>query len=448
MAGKVKRGGIWHLRMRVPKRYISVEARREIHQSLYTGDEREANARLAVVERQIIADLDARVSGSHSGSRDYYEAIARLASTRSWGYQTASELAAGPLDEILARFASLKLEGNAPGSPVSVAAFGGVERPKLSITEVAVSMKEWFRAEVRDKDHTQTRTWTYRWKRPASKVVELLGYDPIFSEITRRQAVSLRDALQDRIIDDEIRGDTAQKELRNLCLMWEKFHTHLGVDELMIPTCPFNGLAKRLNILDEESRKAEIRVEYLKKILAAGALDSLNPDTRDVIYALSETGCRQAEVTGLPPQSIHLDHNVPHIMVQRETGEYKREIKNKSSKRAIPLVGRALEAFLRNPEGFARFRGKGSFSAEANEGLRELGLLPDDVTIGGMRHSFETRLRDADVRDDHIAELMGHSVKKARGREVYGDAMSLEKKLTYHKTIMITPELLSRPLHT
>ena len=445
MAGKIKRGGIWHLRMRVPKRYAPVETRGEIHQSLYTGDQREADARLAVVERQLIADMDAKLAGRDPGSRHYYEAIARLASARSWKYQTASELAAGPMDEILARFASLKSEGDAPGSSASVAAFGGVERPKLTISEVADSMKEWYRAEIRDKDHTQTRTWTYRWKRPASKVVELLGYDPVFGDITRRQAVSLRDALQDRIIDDEIRGDTAQKELRNLALLWEKFHLHLGVDALLIPTCPFNGLAKRLNILDEESRKAEIPVENLAKILAPGALDALNPDTRDVIYALSETGCRQAEITGLPPGSIHVDVEVPHIEIKRESGEFKREIKNKSSKRIIPLVGRALEAFRRNPEGFVRFRGKGSFSAEANDGLRDLGLLPDDVTVGGVRHTFETRLRNADTRDDHIAELMGHSVKKARGREVYGNKMPLEQKLAYHMLIMFNPGPLSHP---
>ena len=180
-------------------------------------------------------------------------------------------------------------------------------------------------------------------------------------------------------------------------------------------------------------------VPFLIKILSPSQLDQLKSDTRDVIYALSETGCRQAEVTDLPPDSIHAHAEIPYIEIKRETGEFKREIKNKSSKRAIPLVGRALEAFQRNPEGFARFRGKGSFSAEANDGLRELGLLPDDVTIGGMRHTFETRLRNADVRDDHIAELMGHSVKKARGREVYGDKMPLGQKLVYHKLIMINP---------
>lgn len=80
-----------------------------------------------------------------------------------------------------------------------------------------------------------------------------------------------------------------------------------------------------------------------------------------------------------------------------------------------------------------------------NDALRELGLLPDDVTVGGMRHTFETKLRNADVRDDHIAELMGHSVKKARGREVYGDNMSLEQKLAYHKLIMIHSRPLSLP---
>ncbi|MGB8621202.1 MAG: DUF6538 domain-containing protein, partial [Paracoccaceae bacterium] len=197
MAGKIKRGGIWHLRMRVPERYKSIEDRGEIHRSLFTGDAREADARKAVMERQIIAELDAKLAGRDSSGRDYYEAIAELASARSWGYQTASELAAGSMDEIMSRFSSLKAAGDLPGSAAAVAAFGGVERPRLTITEVAESMKDWFRAEVRDKDHTQTRTWTYRWKRPASKVVELLGYDPVFGEITRRQAVSLRDALQD-----------------------------------------------------------------------------------------------------------------------------------------------------------------------------------------------------------------------------------------------------------
>lgn len=38
--------------------------------------------------------------------------------------------------------ASLNSAGDAPGSPAAVAAFGGVERPKLTISEVAESMKE------------------------------------------------------------------------------------------------------------------------------------------------------------------------------------------------------------------------------------------------------------------------------------------------------------------
>ncbi len=388
---------------------------------LRTGDKSEAKARLAVVERQILSELDARLSGRNPGGMGgSYEAIARLASARGWSYQTASELASGTLDEILVRLANLQASGDAPGSPpASIAAFGGIERPRLKISEVAKSMIDWYREEVVGKDHTQTRTWTYRWLRPSDKVIELLGYDPIFTEITRGQAVALRDALKDRLIEGDIVGTTAQKEIRNLALLWEKFHMHLGVDETLIPPCPFSGLAKRLNINDEESRKLEIPVECMSRIVSTGALDTIKTDTRDVIYVLSETGCRQSEVTGLPPGSIHLDEPIPYIEIKREVGEFAREIKNKASKRNIPLVGVALEAMRRNPEGFVRFRGKGSFSAEANGVLHDLGLLPDDVTMGGSRHTFESRLRNADVRNDHIAELMGHSVKRdARAREI------------------------------
>lgn len=440
MAGKVKRGGLWHMRMVVPIRYASLELPKEIHRSLKTGDEKEADARLVVMEHQIMAELDARLVGQKPGGLGHFESIAALASSRRWGYKTAAELAEGPLDEILRRVADLLGARDSPGSLASAAALGGIERPRFRISEVANLMNEWFAEEVRDKDHTQTRTWTYRWKRPASKVVELLGHDPVFSEINRAQAVSLRDALKDRVIEGDMLGKSAQKELRNLALLWKKFHIHLGIDEMLIPSCPFSGLAQRLDLLDEDTQKLEIPGDCLDRIVTPGVLDSIKPDTRDVTYVLSETGCRQSEITGLPPASIHLDGPVPYIEIKREVGEFAREIKNKSSRRNIPLVGVALEAMQRNPDGFPRFRGKGSFSAEANRALHDLNLLPDDVTIGGMRHTFESRLRAVHVRNDHIAELMGHSVKIARGREVYGNMMDLHAKLEYHHLIQLRPQ--------
>ena len=87
---------------------------------------------------------------------------------------------------------------DAPQSSAASALLGGVERTKLTITEVAEKMPEWYREKVMNKAAKAKKTWKAQWTRPASKVVSLLGYDPIFHEIERSDAVVLRDALKDR----------------------------------------------------------------------------------------------------------------------------------------------------------------------------------------------------------------------------------------------------------
>ncbi|WP_176214431.1 DUF6538 domain-containing protein [Roseovarius sp. A-2] len=442
MAGLAKRGDTWHLRMRVPRRYASVEKRKELHRSLKTGDKKEAQGRLAAVESQILAELDAKLVGMDTpGTRSHYEAIARLTTARGFGYRTAQELADGDLGDILRRVDALKASGDAPTEDAAQALLGGVERPRETLGEIAERMPEMFPAEVRDKNARQRSTWEKRWTRPAGKVTELLGRDPALEDISRSDAVSLRDALQDRILEGSMKGASAQKDLQNLNLLWKKYHQHLGVDLAEMPPSPFRGLGDGMSRLDEDSRKPEVPLDVIEQILLPDAMEHMNDEEADITRVLVETGARQSEITDLPPGSICIDHPIPHVWIRFERApdgeEYARELKNKATKRQIPLVGVALAAMKRHPNGFPRYRGKGTYSAAANKSLRR--YLPDGVTIGGLRHSFETRLKNAGVDSDDRAELMGHSVRRARGREWYGDSMPLEKRLEYHEKIAIKP---------
>lgn len=339
------------------------------------------------------------------------------------------------------RVLHLRSNKDAPNSAPATALLGGIERPSLTITEVADKMDEWYPEKIKNKAAKAKKTWKAQWTRPASKVVSLLGNDPIFHEITRSEAVALRDALKDRVIDEDMLGKSAQKELRLLNTMWERFHDHLGVDEREMPSSPFYNLGKGFGALDDdEGRKLEVPVEIISdKIVAPGALHFMNDELRDITYILAETGARQSEITDIPPHSIFLDDPIPYIWIRKETGEWAREIKNKPSKRKIPLVGIALEAFRRHSEGFPRYRYKGTYSAAANKVLHENNILSEDVTIGGLRHTFETRMKNILIPNDDRAGMMGHSIKKARGREVYGNEMPLENKLAIHKKIMFTP---------
>ncbi|WP_336421818.1 DUF6538 domain-containing protein [Roseovarius sp. D22-M7] len=445
LVGIKKRGDTYHLRMRVPRRYASIEPRSELHRSLKTGDKSVALQRLPTVEAHVIAELDARLAGRDTpGSGSHYEAIARLTSARGFGYRTAGELAEGDMSEILRRLDDLRAAGDTPDSGAAAALLGGVERPRETLGEIAGKMPEMFPAEIRDKNSIQRNRWCKRWTRPANKVSELLGRDPELEDITRLDAISLRDAFQDRIIEGSMKGASAQKDLQNLNLLWKKYHQHLGVDLVEMPPCPFRGLGDGMARLDEDTRKKEVPLEVIERILAPGAMDHMNDEAADITRIAVETGARQSEITDLPPGSICLDHPIPHIWIRFERApdgqEYARELKNRGTKRQIPLVGVALEAMRRHPEGFPRYRGKGIYSVAANKSLRR--YLPDGVTIGGLRHSFETRLKDALVESDDRAELMGHSVKRARGREWYGDEMPLQVRLEYHRRIEIKTALL------
>lgn len=73
-------------------------------------------------------------------------------------------------------------------------------------------------------------------------------------------------------------------------------------------------------------------------------------------------------------------------------------------------------------------------------------LLPSGVTIGGLRHSWESRMKRAGFDSDDRGELMGHSVRGRRGREVYGDEMPLADRLEIAKQIMLpVPDHLKSP---
>ncbi|WP_299666759.1 hypothetical protein [uncultured Ruegeria sp.] len=227
-----------------------------------------------------------------------------------------------------------------------------------------------------------------------------VGGDPVFTEIARTEAVALKDALKDRVLEGDIKGATAQKELRLLNTLWDRYHDHFGVDERFVPPSPFHNLGKGFSELDEEEgRKLEVPVDIIRdKIVQPGALEFMNDELRDITLAIVETGARQSEITDLPPHSIFLDEPIPYIWIRKETCEWAREIKNRPSKRKIPLLGVALEAFQRHPHGFPRYRHKGTYSAAANKALRRYNVLPE-ARAKTIRNARATGLQ---IVDQHV----------------------------------------------
>ena len=229
--------------------------------------------------------------------------------------------------------------------------------------------------------------------------------------------------------DEKLKTESANKDMTYMSGMLRRYYEDLDHPD---PPRPYAGVT----IGDRHAqpgRKKEVSVDWItERWLKPEALDGLNDEARDILLISIETGCRQLEFLDLPPRAFRLNVAIPHLLIANEgvdeNEEDRREIQNVHSQREVPLVGLALAAARRHREGFPRCCHTRNYSAAVNKFMRENGLLPEGVTIGGLRHTWESRLKAAGVPMDDRGEIMGHSVKEVRGREVYGDDLGLQTR--------------------
>ena len=347
-------------------------------------------------------------------------------------YRPVAELADGSLNQIMERIDALR--PNDP--PEAVAALlGGIEAPPLKLSQLVAEVEKIAAHDNRFKSEDQMRLWRNPLLRAAKNLQTALGEDVEVATIGNAAALKHRSWWRNRIAKEGVTADTANKDFSNMSGMLSRYFDSL---EMVDAPKPYAGVSIR----DRHAvpgQKLEIPVPWIKeKWLAPGALDGMNSELRDILLISIETGMRQSEIKDLPPGAIVLDANIPHLLVENTEGQHRREIKNMASARQMPLVGLAQEAARRHPDGFPRYRGKSSYSAAVNKYLRTNNLMPSPKhTAGGLRHTWESRFKAIDIAMDDRGEMMGHSIGSVRKREVYGDAMSLERKLELGMKIML-----------
>lgn len=143
-----------------------------------------------------------------------------------------------------------------------------------------------------------------------------------------------------------------------------------------------------------------------------------------MLKVVADTGLRLSEVCNLLPERIHLAGKVPFVEIRADG----RKLKTPDSERDIPLVGVALDALKRHPNGFPRYRDKSaSLSAVVNKVLDQKGLLPTDKhSLYSLRHTFEDRLTAIETPEKVVSSLMGH--KWIRPKYGVGPSLALKHK--------------------
>lgn len=447
------RGKKYGLRIRVPARYGSVESRDYFWKTLKTGDLTTAKLRAPACKADQIQKWEDALAGRAPQSAGRFERIVAVANARGFEYLTAEEIAASVTDVLLARVETLAAIRK-PTPDVTAALLGTVDRPKLTVALSGLV------AYVENLDDTlyensfKGEEQTIRWRQARDRAVMNLraaikaktGTDdkPVL-ELTSDDAWLHHGAWKVRLHKKEVEADTGNTDFGYVSALLTRFYASIKT--------PNPKIYAGVTLKDPHSvpkRRLELPVEWMEKTFFDPVkMAGLNEEARDITMIAAEVGARQSEIHDLPPDAFRLDHPIPHILIRNEEPEVQpdgtrvggRQIKNIHSTRQVALVGYALEAARRHPRGFQRYLGKRTFSATVNKFLRENKLFPkppspeDKYTLGGTRHSFESRLKSARLHSDDRGEMMGHSITSERNRALYGDSMPLEVRVLIAKLI-------------
>lgn len=432
------RDGIWYLVRRVPKEFAELDRRRIVRISTdipVINDPRGVRARQVV--KQLSDQLEAYWRGMRDGqsaeARMRFEAAQRRARALGVEYRTVAELVDGNFDEFMRRMDLLMASRGVDDEKEVAALLGGEPRPTIMLDDLVDEFESLMKASLAQKSENQLR----KWRNPKLLAVEnlkaIIGDKPL-AQISRTDALLFRNWWQTRIISEGVEIGTANKNIGTIAKMMKAVgRTH----QLNLPP-----VFADLRIEGEvEKQRAAFHAAFVQdKILAAGALADLNDEARDLIHVVADTGMRLSEAANLLPGAIFVDADVPHVKVEANG----RQLKTDHSAREIPLVGIALEAMRRHPEGFPRYRDKAdSLSALVNKYLDGRGLLPSpDHSFYSLRHTFEDRLTAIEAPEKVIASLMGHKWIRPK----YGAGPTLEQKARWMEKIAFkAPHAASPP---
>lgn len=410
---------------RVPAPLKAYDPRPSIRISLHTDSFSQA-VKLAHARNQEIEVYWNQLKKSGAlHNLDKFKAVVDTARAFGFGYYPASELASMPISEIFLRLDSI--EKKLKASKQVEAVVGGVPKPTILLSDCFSKYLDFSKNLIMNKTPNQIRKWENPRKKAMRNFIKVTGDKPII-ELTRDDTVKVRDALILRVQQGNIVPVSANKEIVFTKTVIESVSDNLNLN------LDTKHLFRKL-ILDkgEEGRRLPFETDYIiNTLLNEKNLSGLNDEAKAALYIFAETGAGFSELTGLLPKDIILNHEIPHIVI---TSGDKHSLKTKYRRRVIPIVGYALDAFKRYPNGFTSYFGKpDNLSNAVNKYLSENKLFPSPKhSAYSLRHSFQDRLLAANAPDRVQADLMGHKF----GRPVYGDGASLELKLEWLKKIQL-----------
>jgi integrase len=408
--------------------YANGGSKQDIQISLKTRDPIEAERRRDEKHRQTEKLWDYfRTNGATPCAFDAYMRKAEQANELGFDYTPMEELFRGTIFELEARLNIVKRiapAGTMAKDQIAEVVLGVGKAPPLLLSEALEKYWTFKRDFVAHKSDNQERVWRNGRKRAVKNLISVIG-DVDFNEFERNDGLTYREWWLDRVMEEGLKFDTANKDIEILCEVFQTVLDKLKIkkDNLM------RGL--RLQGGDTENRVSLSKAETIKHLFKDNPLRGLNAEARAIVEICAETGARPIEIVNREPSDIFLDAKIPYIHIRKNKYGH---LKTKVSGRKLPLVGAALTAFQAFPEGFPTYAGKPTSAANViGKYFRENSTLPNGATLYSLRHGFQDRLTALEVPLRVEKALMGHSP----GKVSYGDGPQLPQLLRWMKRVVL-----------
>lgn len=392
----VRRGarGIFEFRKAVPPALRELVGKWEWKQSLDTSDEAVAIVKARKLERAIAAEVaghkakllpqgalealtEARRIVAEFGSypSDLHDVVQDRILSKE-GYDRLEEFvgdAANPRHEVISSALAL--------------AQGDEVRPTLRLSDAV---------KLYVKDRAFDRKADLERNRQVDDLIAYLKEDRDVEKVSRFEAR----AYMERLTKQGYAPGSVNKQLRALQAMFTLAYRELESERAN----PWSSLKAKDDEAEGDKRNP---FTLAQAVLVLRKLDTCNDQLRRIGIVTAFTGARLNEVAGL--DATELREGTIYIQPNAH-----RKLKTKTSKRAVPLVGPALEAMKGLPKQgplFPTYAGKSDIaSAALMKMLRDRAKLADGkLTWHSWRHLIKDLMRNAKVAPDTQDRLLGHS---------------------------------------
>jgi integrase len=424
MQNLILRGNTWHFQRRVPAQLREFDSRKFVKFSLKTDSKKQAG-KLADLQNSKLEEYWSNLIKTGSKhSHEYFKQAAERASILGFSYIPAYELSQSSLLDILNRILAL-VQGQ-PNEKNIEAVLGGVTPPAILISEALEKFFELSNDIVLNKSADQIRKWKNQRKRAVKYLIGCVGDKPLI-ELTREDLLNFRTWWINKIEADDLGTNGANKNFSHLKAIVKTLTTNfkLKID--------YDHIFSELWFEDSYEPRPPFTTEHILNVLLNPLkLEGMNEEYQAILHVFAETGISVDEQLGILPEDIVFD-GLPHVIIKSRK---KNKLKTKFRARIIPLVGHALDAFLKYPLGFSHLgENPDSVSAAIGKYLSDNNMFPtEDHTTYSLRHSFQDRLTASECLDRVQVQLMGH---KFAGRVSYGIGATLEQKHKEMKKIQL-----------